>query len=161
SVGTAHPEATVELLAGQPGRAAERLRRAYDRLDEMGEKALLATTASMLAEALYEQDRLEEAEEFCLASRDSAATEDLSAQVEWRYVQAKVLARSGNMTEAEALAREAVTLAAGTDYLTLHGGALLSLAEVLRRSGQQAEADAAVRGALELYEAKGDRVSAE
>ena len=161
SVGTAHPEATVELLAGQPGRAAERLRRAYDRLDEMGEKALLATTASMLAEALYEQDRLEEAEEFCLASREAAAAEDLAAQVDWRCVQAKILARRGRMAEAQALIRDAVTLASGTDYLTLHGGALLALAEVLQLSGQQAEADAAVRAALELYEAKGDRVSAE
>jgi len=160
TVGLVHPEASVEMLAGRPEAAEERLRRAYDRLDEMGEKALLATTAAMLAEALYVQDRLEEAEMFCRASRDAAVVEDLSAQVEWRGVQAKIFARSGRHEQAEAVAREAVELVAQTDLLRHRGDALLDLGEVLRLAGQPAEADAAVRAGLELYEQKGDRVSA-
>jgi class 3 adenylate cyclase len=160
TVGLVHPEATVELLAGQPGVAEQRLRQAYDRLAEMGERALLATTAAMLAEALYSQDRLEEAARFCRASQDAAATEDLSAQVEWRGVQSKILARSGRHKEAEALAREAVELVAHTDLLGHQGHALLDLAEVLSRTGERREADAAVRAALQLYEEKGDKVMA-
>jgi tetratricopeptide (TPR) repeat protein len=160
TVGLVHLEASVELLAGQPAVAEERLRRAYERLDEMGEKALLATTAAMLAEALYAQDRLDEAEKFCQASRDAASAEDLSAQVEWRGVQAKILARRGQHDEAEALAREAVDLVARTDLLRHRGTALLDLGEVLELGGNAGEAEAAVRGGLELYEQKGDRVSA-
>jgi tetratricopeptide (TPR) repeat protein len=161
SVGVAHDEASIELLAGQPARAEERLRRAYDRLDEMGEKALLATTAGMLAQALYAQDRLEEAETFCRASRDAAAADDLSAQVEWRSVQAKMLARQDRREEAESLATEAVALVAATDFLTYHGDAMLDLAEVLELSGKSEEAQAANRGGLQLYERKGNLVSAE
>ena len=159
TVGLAHPEASVELLAGEPAVAEERLRRAYDRLHEMGEKALLATTAAMLAEALYAQDRLDEAQEFCRASQDSAVAEDLTAQTEWRGVQSKILARSGRHEEAEALAREAVELVARTDLLSNRGNALLDLGEVLRLAGQPAASHAAIRDGLELYEQKGDRVS--
>jgi class 3 adenylate cyclase/tetratricopeptide (TPR) repeat protein len=160
TVGLAHPEASVEMLAGQPAVAEERLRWAYDRLDEMGEKALLATTAAMLAEALYAQGRIDEAESFCQASRAAAVAEDLTAQAEWRGVEAKILARKGRHEEAEALAREAVELAGQTDLLRHRGDALLDLGEVLRLGGQAVAAAAAVRAALELYEQKGDRVSA-
>ena len=142
------------------GRRRQLLLRAYDRLDEMGEKALLATTAAMLGESLYAQDRLEEAERSCRTSRNAAVAEDLLAQVEWRGVQAKILARSDRHEDAEALAREAVELVAQTDLLHNRGNALLDLGEVLRLGGQTAEAGAAVRAGLELYEQKGDRVSA-
>jgi tetratricopeptide (TPR) repeat protein len=161
TVAVAHHGASVELLAGQPARAEERLRRAYDHLDEMGEKALLATTAGMLAQALYAQGRWDEAERFCVASREAAAAEDLSAQVEWRSVHAKILARQGSRVEAETLSRDAVALVAATDLLTYHGDAMLDLAEVLELSGKSAEARAANRGGLELYERKGNLISAE
>jgi tetratricopeptide (TPR) repeat protein len=159
SVGVAQHEATVELLAGQPERAEELLRRAFDRLDAMGEKALLATTAAMLAQALYAQERVEEAETYCLASRDAATADDLAAQVEWRGVQAKILAGRGQTEEAEALAHEAVGLVSATDFLNHYGGVLLDLAEVLELSGKPAEAEAANHGALELYGHKGNLVS--
>jgi tetratricopeptide (TPR) repeat protein len=127
----------------------------------MGEKALLATTAAMLAQALYTQGRFEEAEGFCRASREAAAADDLSAQVQWRGVQGKILARQGKREEAEALARDAVALVAATDFLTYHGDAMLDLAEVLELSRKSAEAEAANRQGLELYERKGNLVAAE
>jgi class 3 adenylate cyclase/tetratricopeptide (TPR) repeat protein len=160
TVGLVHSEASVELLAGEPAVAEQRLRRAYDRLDQMGEKALLASTAAMLAESLYLQGRLEEAGRFCRASRDAAAPDDLSAQAEWRGVQARIFARRGETDEAITLAEEAVELIAETDVLRHRGDALLDLGEVLRLGGQPVEAEAAVRTALRLYEQKGDLVSA-
>ena len=161
SAALSQQEAFVEMLAGEPGAAENRLRDGYARLEEMGEKALLATTAAMLAQAVYQQDRLEEAEAFCDVSRDAAAGDDLSAQVLWRVVRAKILARENRHEEAEALAREAVELVAKTDCLTYHGDALLDLAEVLQLGGRPDEAEEAVRGALDLYEEKGNLVSAE
>jgi class 3 adenylate cyclase/tetratricopeptide (TPR) repeat protein len=158
--GVEQHEASVDLLAGEPARAEERLRWAYERLDEMGEKALLATTAAMLAQALYAQGRFDDAESFCRTSRDAAAADDLSAQVECKSAAAKILARQGRSEEAEALARDAVALVAATDLLTHHGDAMLDLAEVLGLSGKTAEAQAANREALELYERKGNLVSA-
>lgn len=160
SVGVAQHEATVELLAGQPAQAEHVLRRTFDRLEAMGERALLASTAGMLAQALYAQERTEEAETFCRASRDAAAAEDLSAQAEWRGVQAKILARRGDVEEAEALARDAVALVSATDFLSHHGDALIALAEVLGLGGRQEEAEEATRAGLALYERKGNVVSA-
>jgi tetratricopeptide (TPR) repeat protein len=161
SEGISHHQAFVEMLAGQPEVAEERLRRAYERLQEMGEKTLLASTAAFLAQAIYAQGRTDEAWEFCQVSREVAADGDLSAQVVGKGVHAKLLARQGRGDEAESLAREAVDLAAKTDLLTHHGEAFLDLAEVLELDGQPTEAETALRAGLELFERKGDLVSAE
>jgi predicted ATPase/class 3 adenylate cyclase/DNA-binding winged helix-turn-helix (wHTH) protein len=154
-------EALVEMLAGHHAAAEARLRSGCERLEQMGEKALLATTAAMLAQAVYAQGRHEEAMELSRVSERAAATNDLSAQVTWRGVRAKVFAAQDRGGEAEALAREAVRLAEPTDFLTIRADALLDLAEVLRHAGSSAEAEDAIRAALELYERKGDVVSAE
>src|SRR5207249_8617596 len=50
-----HHEAAVELLAGQPTTAESKLLIGYHRLQAMGEKSLLATTAAMLAQAALAQ----------------------------------------------------------------------------------------------------------
>src|SRR6185503_5148834 len=106
----AHHEAAVEMLAGRPEIAEERLRVGYHKLEEMGENALHSTSAAMLAQAIYMQGRIDEAERFCAVSERTAATDDLSTQVMWRSVRAKILARQGRGEEALALAREAVRL---------------------------------------------------
>jgi tetratricopeptide (TPR) repeat protein len=160
TVALAHHDATVELLAGEPAAAEERLRTAYERLDELGEKALFASTASMLAHAVYAQGRYDEAAQFCRAGREAAAPDDLSAQVEWRGVSAKLMAQRGRYAEAETLAREAVELVAQTDFLRSHGDALLDLGDVLALRGEPQKAAAAFRAGLELYEEKGDTVMA-
>ncbi len=161
SGGLAQPEALVEMLAGRPEIAEERLRTALGTLEQMGEKALLSSTAAMLAQALYEQGRLDDAEEAATLSRVTASGEDVSAQIVWRGVKAKVLARRGETYEADALAREAVELAAGTDFLTYHADALVDLAEVLDAAGRAEDAQDAVRSAIDLFEEKGNLVSAE
>ena len=48
----------------------------------------------------------------------------------------------------------------GTEFLNLHADALLVLAEVLRLAGRAGEAAAALEEAIELYERKGNVVSA-
>jgi DNA-binding SARP family transcriptional activator/class 3 adenylate cyclase len=153
-------EALVEMLAGRPQAAEERLRTGYERLERMGEKALLATTAAMLAQAVYAQGRSDEAEELCRVSEEAAAANDLSAQVTWRGVCAKLRADEGLTGDAEALAREAVRLAEPTDFLNIRADALLDLAVVLRRGAQPSDAEESIRSALALYEQKGDVVSA-
>jgi hypothetical protein len=155
-----HHEAAVEMLAGDAAEAAERLRAGYERLEQMGEKAVLATTAAMLAQALYAQGRFEEADRFC-AVGETAAVEDLSTQVIWRGVRAKLLARQGRSDEGAALALDAVRLVTPTDLLTRQGDALLDLAEVLRLADRPAEADAAAGEARRRYVQKGNVVSAE
>ena len=148
------------MLAGDPAEAEKRLHLGYERLEEMGEKALLATTAALLARATYAQECYQEAERFCWVSERTAASEDVWTQVISRGVRAKILARQCRIDEAEALAHDAVRLVAQTDLLTHHGDALLDLAEVLQLGGRPADADKAVREGLELYTQKGNVVSA-
>ena len=114
----------------------------------------------MLAQAVYAQDRAEEADALCRVSERIAAPEDIGTQVVWRGVRARILARGGDTEEGETLAREAVRLAEPTDQLVMQADALLDLADVLEWAGKPAEAEAALRRALELYERKGDIVSA-
>jgi tetratricopeptide (TPR) repeat protein len=154
----AQQEALVEMLAGDPGAAEARLRRGYERLEQMGEKALLASTAAMLAQALYAQGRHDEAAQVCDVSEKAAAEDDISAQIGWRGVRAKLLAAE-RWDEAHSLAAEAVRLAERTDFLTIHAEALVDLAEVLRQGGRADEADAALAEALALFERKGDVAS--
>jgi tetratricopeptide (TPR) repeat protein len=71
-------------------------------------------------------------------------------------VQAKVLARRGDLDDAVRLAREAVSWYEDSDFINLHGDALMDLGEVLDRSGHHAEALEASREALAKYERKGD-----
>jgi tetratricopeptide (TPR) repeat protein len=150
----------AELLAGRPEAAEARLRRGYGRLEEMGEKALLAGTAAMLARVLHGQGRLEEASEVCGVSEEAAAEDDVAAQAGWRGVRAMLLAGQGRHEEAQRLAAEAVGLAAGTDFPAVHAEALTHLAVALAQGGRTQEAGAALRGAVGLHRRKGDVVSA-
>ena len=73
---------------------------------------------------------------------------------------AKLLARKGEHVEADRLAREATTLADGTDNLDRQGNAYADLGEVLRLGGRTDEAARAFEQACERYERKGSRVMA-
>ena len=151
-----HHEALVELLAGRPDLAEARLRVGYDELVRMGgDGSLLATTAAMLAQAVYEQDRVDEAAELCELVQRTAPREDLVTQVVWRGVQGKVLARREQFEDGESLAREAVALVEQTDLLTHHGDALLDLATVLRLAGRTADAEAAFEAGCCVAPAQG------
>ena len=147
---------TIEMLAGDPAAAEAELRAGYEQLEAMGEKGYLATTAAQLAQAVYAQGRLEEADAYVEVARSLASAEDVSAQAGWRSVAAKLAARRGDLGESRALAGEAVALTEGADDLNARGQALADLAEVLRAADAAAEADDALGRAVRAWEAKGN-----
>jgi len=149
----------IEMLAGDLDRAVEELRRDHDALDEMGEHNYISTTAAFLAEALYRQGKLDEAEGYTVVSEKVAASDDVSSQFLWRSVRARILARRGALEDGEALARAALDIIRTSDEPDSQAEGLLALAEVLALAGRVAEAAAAARGALELFEAKGNVIS--
>jgi class 3 adenylate cyclase/predicted ATPase len=151
----------VELLAGDLARAEERLRFGLGRLEEMGERAFVSTLAALLADVLYRRGRHDEAVRLVDRSVETAAPDDLVAQIAWRTVQAKLLATSGHLENAEALARHAVALAENTDWSNDHAAACVALGEVLYKRGLLEQAQTAIRRALALYEAKGNIVAVE
>ena len=147
-------EGYVEILAGDLTRAEQRLALGLGRLEEMGEKAFVSSSAALLAEVLYQQGRQEDAARFVNRSKETAAPDDLAAQITWRMVQAKILTTTGHLEDAETLARHAVALAGGTDWSTYHAAACAALGEVLCECGRREEAERVIREALRLYGAK-------
>jgi tetratricopeptide (TPR) repeat protein len=145
----------VEMLAGDPVRAEAELRAGYEIFDRIGDVGHLTSLVSALGEAVYEQGRYDEALRLTEFVDRITIEGDVDAEVRWRHLRAKVLARGGRHDEAEPLVREAVSRAAGTDFLDMHANALLAQGEVLRLADRNEEAASAVREALDLYRRKG------
>ncbi|MGH2818401.1 MAG: adenylate/guanylate cyclase domain-containing protein [Actinomycetota bacterium] len=144
------------LSAAGDYEASERaLREGIEILDGAGEKGYLSTAAGQLADVLYKQGRPDEAERYAALARDAASPDDVASQSIWRQVQAKILAHRGHFDKALHLAQEAVSWYEDSDYIYLHGDALMDLCEVLDLSGDHAEALAAARKGLAKYEQKG------
>ena len=151
---------TIELLAGDALAAEAELRWGYETLRRMGEKLSFSTNAALLAEALYRQDRVDEAETLTQVGEESAPPDDVASQTWLRGTKAKILVRRGEAAAAEHLAREAVALAERADAMTLRGDSLLALSEVLRICGRGDEARAAADQARSVYERKGNVAAA-
>jgi tetratricopeptide (TPR) repeat protein len=126
----------------------------------MGERSYLSTTAGLLAEVLYRQDRRDEAAEFAANCRELASSDDVASQFHWRCVDAKLLAREGAQDRAVVLVREALGLIGDTDFLNLQGNGFMDLAEVCQLCGQTGQALDALARASELFVIKGNIVSA-
>jgi tetratricopeptide (TPR) repeat protein len=150
----------IELLAGDPAAAEAELRRDYETLESMGERNYISTTAAFLSETLYRRGDLEQAESFTRLSEEVAAPDDVASQSLWRSVRGRILARRGETAEGEALARAALDAMRTSDEPDARAEALLALGEVLELGGRADEASTAIREALELFESKGNVVSA-
>jgi tetratricopeptide (TPR) repeat protein len=148
-------EGQLELVAGNPEAAERALRIGFDFFQSLGERGFNSTLTAHLANAVYQQGRLDEAMEFTRVSEELAAADDIVSQALWRSVRGKVLAAQGAVEEGERLAREGVAITDRTDSIVMQGDARVALAEVLSRSGRTAEAKALLKEALGLYEAKG------
>jgi tetratricopeptide (TPR) repeat protein len=150
---------SIELLAGDAEAAEQELRTGYSMFEELGDMHLRPTVAAYLAAVLVQEGRFAEAEEFAHFAESHAWEDDIVTQVMWRVARAQVQASAGDAVRAESLAREAVELAAPTDFLDLQATALLALARVLREGGSPKAASIADQ-ARAVYERKGNIVGA-
>jgi class 3 adenylate cyclase/tetratricopeptide (TPR) repeat protein len=155
-VGVLRDSGYVEMLAAEPTRAETELRNAYEILDRIGDVGHLSSIAPDLGDAVYEQARYDEA--FLLSEIAERITiqGDVDAEVRWRLLRGKTLARRGRLEEAEALAEEAVRLSSKTDYLDLHAHTLTGLGEILRLARREPDAASALREALDVHRRKGN-----
>ena len=118
------------MLAGDLAAAESELRADYRRLEEMGERNYISTTAGLLADVLYRQGRYNESAEFAGICEHLASPDDVASQFHWRCVRGKLRARQGEIDEAEALLSAATALIETSDQLDLQGNGLLDFAEV-------------------------------
>ena len=151
---------TIELLAGDAEAAERELRTGYDMLVEIGDVHLRPTLAAYLAAVLVEEGSLEDAEALASYAESHSWEDDIVTQAMWRVAKAQIQAAVGQSAEAELLAREAVALAAPTDFPDLQATTLLALGRVLQRAGSP-EAPNAAAEARAVYERKGNVVGAE
>jgi class 3 adenylate cyclase len=148
----------VELLAGDPAAAEEALRQDYDALGALGERYFRPLVGSLLARALLELERADEAVEIVDEVRAEAADDDVETQAQWRLVQARVAAERGARDEAGRLAGEAIALLDETDAPVVRAEARLDAAIVVAAAGRPDEAATRLREAAELYALKGARL---
>ena len=142
----------VELIAGDPAAAEHHLREGYEAFRAMGERGYLSTAAGSLAEALYAQGRLDEAQQMTEEAQAAAAPTDIDAQARWRAARAKILARRGQFPAGRALLDEAAALVSPTSWQALKAEILLARAEVDRRAGAPERATVSLRAALRIYQ---------
>jgi DNA-binding SARP family transcriptional activator len=155
-----HVGGMLELLADDPETAEHIFRESCETFERYELWASLATRAADLAEALYAQGALGEAEQWACVARRHTNEGDVGAQFSWRAILAKIRAQQGAIDEAELMAREAVALTERTDAINQRGYVLLSLAEVLRIAGKTEAAATCAESAADLFTRKGNVVSA-
>jgi tetratricopeptide (TPR) repeat protein len=155
----ARARASVELAAGDLGAAEQELRVALDLARAAGLREPVAQTAARLSLLAVQRDPAE-AELLASLSRDNAPAESVAAQALWRAAMARVTAsRNAHGGEAERLAREAIGLVPA-ELPNLRADLLVNLAEIPLARGDQTGATPMLADAIELYERKGNLVSA-
>jgi hypothetical protein len=145
----------VEMLAGNVDGAAAHSRESVAVLLAGGEPAHATTRAGQLAAFLLDAERTDEAEHYARIAEDGSVESDVFAQLLWRGVRARLLARQGDHGDAEALARAAVSISLLTDAPRERARVHLALAEVVMLAGKEAEAQAEAARARSLLVEKG------
>jgi ATP/maltotriose-dependent transcriptional regulator MalT len=153
--------ALVELLGGDLVEAERQVREDYMFLVNAGEQYYLSTIAALLSLLVREQGRDAEALELSRQAESASAEDDFDSQALWRAIRAPILARAGELGEAESLARRAVELVNDSEAPLLKADAMYDLATVLQYCGKLDEARMALGNALQLCSAKAHRVGKE
>jgi class 3 adenylate cyclase/tetratricopeptide (TPR) repeat protein len=148
----------VELTAGSAEAALEAGRVGIGHLEAAGEQGWLSTLFGYVAEALYRLGRDEEAWQLTTRAEEAGAEDDVMTLMLVRQVRSKLLARSGELEEAERLAREAVAMSPGPEDPVHHADALVDLAHVLAAAGKRDEALEVLSEAHTFFAGKGHTV---
>jgi DNA-binding SARP family transcriptional activator len=155
----ARSSAAVEILTGNQGGAERELRLALEMALAFDERDVVSKIAARLSRCLSARGAPEEAERFATMSFDHAPAESVPAQALWRAAKARVMANRDDDREAEHLAREALRLAP-VEMPNLRADLLTNLAEILLARADRGAAMPLITAAIELYERKGNIVSA-
>jgi predicted ATPase/class 3 adenylate cyclase len=157
-VGLGQVEGLVELLAGDPEEAEHAFRAGFE-LIAVAFPTWRTYQAGLLAEALYERGRVDEARVLVETTPDQV--EELESILPWVTVKARLLALDGSVEEGEELLRDTAARASQTDALNTQGRVLLALAEVLHIAHRSDEARVVAAEAAEIFGKKGNLPAAE
>jgi tetratricopeptide (TPR) repeat protein len=150
--------AVCELLAGDFERAEEHVRVTWDGLGLLGERGYRSTTGGILAEALAELGRLDEAAAIIDESEAIAGEDDWLTTAQCTWARALVALHSGDDEQAVVLARRATEVADTRDYINTRTHYWWGLARVLVAAGRDVEAREAMAETQKLAALKGSVV---
>ena len=142
----------IELIAGEYATAEGVMKEGCEALLAVGERPYRSGAVVRLAEAVYAQGRLEEAQQLAEEAKALATADDVDTRVRCCAIEAKLLARRGQFGAARRLADQAVALISESSYAGLLAQTLVASAEVSRLAGAPEEAEASLRRALRIYE---------
>jgi tetratricopeptide (TPR) repeat protein len=151
----------IELLAGEPAAAESPLRRACEEAMQSGDREVSSNAASLLIEAQLVQDRPTDVEPLLEIAEYATAGDAVGPHVRSLSARAGVLIGRGDYLSAVEAARKAVGLVLETDDINLQATAQLRYAEALSAANRVQEAMKAAERAVQLFERKGNIVSAE
>jgi class 3 adenylate cyclase/tetratricopeptide (TPR) repeat protein len=144
----------IEMLAGDDIAAERVSRQGCQELERLGEHSWLSTQACQLADALYALGRYEEADRWARRGLELGSSDDLATQHTGLRVRSRLLARSGDLSAAFALAEEVNRLSSTSEDPIDPGDAALNLAEILFLTGDPARAEEMTERAIDWYQRK-------
>jgi class 3 adenylate cyclase/ATP/maltotriose-dependent transcriptional regulator MalT len=127
--------------SGDPKRAEKLLREAIRTLAPMQERGTLCEAQRILAQLLLEQGRLEEAEKYALAARETVSAEDVNSRATTRIALAQVRAAQGRDEDAEQLFQEALDVVRGSEHCRIELELVPPYADFLRERARVSEAE--------------------
>jgi class 3 adenylate cyclase/tetratricopeptide (TPR) repeat protein len=137
---TSRQLALVAWKTGNPAKAEKLLRESIRLLAPMQERGTLCESQRLLAQVLLAEGRIDEAERYALASRETVSAEDIASRATTRVALAQVRAAQGRHDEAETLFREAVEIIDGSEYCRVLLDVLPPYAEFLRTRDRDVDA---------------------
>src|SRR5262249_43241390 len=135
----------VAWATGNPDKAEKLLRESIRMLAPMRERGTLCESQRLLAQLLLAEGRLDEAEKYALAARETVSAEDITSRATTRVALAQGRAAQGRDEEAEVLFREATEVLSGSELCRILLDILPPYADFLRardRADEAAELDA-------------------
>jgi class 3 adenylate cyclase/tetratricopeptide (TPR) repeat protein len=132
----------VAWETGNPAKAEKLLRESIRLLAPMRERGTLCESQRYLAQLLLEQGRLDEAEKYALAARETVSAEDIVSRATTRVALAQVRAAQQRHEEAETLFKEALDIVGSAEHCRILLDVLPPYAEFLRALDREADARA-------------------
>jgi tetratricopeptide (TPR) repeat protein len=145
----------VEMLAGDVQAAADVAEESHAKLSERGDR--WPYLCAFLAQAKFGLGKYTQASEAAEIAASSANSIERALGL---GVLARIRARNGDAAAAQEMIEEAIAIVERTDFLFDRGTVYLDRAEVMELLGHDEDARAARERALEMFEEKGDLVSA-
>jgi class 3 adenylate cyclase len=146
--------AFAEILARDFQRAETYARGAWDGLGRLGERGYRSTTGAILAEALVEQGRLEEARAILDETDAITAEDDWLTIAHCNWARALIALASGDHDRAVEHARTATEVADSREYFNLRTYYWIGLGRVLVETGRDDDARDALTEAQRLADIK-------